>query len=117
LKTNIISHALGRGKHTTRHVELLEIEDYYIADTPGFSALDFYDMEKEDIRNSFVEFSKYMDECRYRDCFHLKEDNCKIKSLVSDGLITLSRYKNYQKFIEEKEEIYGKNIGFHSVRK
>lgn len=113
LKTNIISHALGRGKHTTRHVELLEIGDSLIADTPGFSSLDFYNMSKEDIRSSMIEFVENMDQCKYRDCFHLKEDDCKIKNLVNEGLILSSRYNNYQKFMQEKEDCNGKNIRFH----
>lgn len=113
LKTNIISHALGRGKHTTRHVELLEIGDSLIADTPGFSSLDFYNMSREDIRSSMIEFVENMNECKYRDCFHLKEDDCKIKNLVNEGLILSSRYNNYQKFIQEKEDYNGKNIRFH----
>jgi ribosome biogenesis GTPase len=117
LKTNGISHALGRGKHTTRHVELLEIGDCLIADTPGFSSLDFYNMDKEDIRNSMIEFTEYMDECKYRDCFHLKEDDCKIKNLVSEGVILASRYSNYEKFIQEKEDVNGKNIRFRSIKK
>lgn len=112
LKTNGISYALGRGKHTTKHVELLEINDCLIADTPGFSSLDFYNMNKEDIRNSMVEFTKYMSDCKYRDCFHLKEDDCKIKTLVAKGIILESRYKNYQKFVVEKEDANGKNIRF-----
>jgi ribosome biogenesis GTPase len=117
LKTDNISYALGRGKHTTRHVELLEIKDCLIADTPGFSSLDFYNMDKNDIRDSIVEFNKYMNECKYRDCFHIKEDDCKIKELVSKRLIMPSRYDNYLKFIQEKEDVNGKNNRFHFDQK
>ncbi|MFA5408779.1 MAG: ribosome small subunit-dependent GTPase A [Bacilli bacterium] len=117
LKTNTISHALGRGKHTTRHIELLEINDSFIADTPGFSSLDFYNMSREDIKNSIVEITNHSDKCRYRDCSHLKEEDCEIKKLVSNKIILESRYLNYQKFIQEKEEEHGKNIGFHSIKK
>ncbi len=113
LKTDSISHALGRGKHTTRHVELLEIDDALIADTPGFSSLSFYDMTKENIKNSFVEFVKHMNECKYRDCSHLREDTCKIKELVNKKIILQSRYDNYIKFIREKEDVHGKNIRFN----
>lgn len=113
LKTDNISHALGRGKHTTRHVELLEIEDALIADTPGFSSLSFYNMTKEDIKNSFVEFVKHKNECKYRDCSHLKEDNCIIKELVNNKKILQSRYDSYIKFIREKEDVHGKNIRFN----
>lgn len=117
LKTNGISHALGRGKHTTRHISLIQIRDCFIADTPGFSSLDFYDMNREDIRDSMTEFNKYKSDCKYRDCFHLKEDNCKIKDLVSNGNILESRYNNYQKFMQEKEDVSGKNIRFHPIKK
>lgn len=117
LKTNVISHALGRGKHTTRHVELLELKDCLIADTPGFSSLDFYNMDKHDIKNSMIEFVKYMDKCKYRDCFHIKEDDCEIKNLVIKGNILESRYNNYQKFMQEKEDVNGKNIRFDSNKK
>jgi ribosome biogenesis GTPase len=117
LKTNDISYALGRGKHTTRHVELLIIDDALIADTPGFSSLNFYDMNKEDIKNSMIEFVEHMNECKYRDCLHLKEDGCQIKGLVEKGDILVSRYNNYQKFIQEDDEEYGKNIHFHSIKK
>ncbi|MDD2203153.1 MAG: ribosome small subunit-dependent GTPase A [Bacilli bacterium] len=117
LKTAEISHALGRGKHTTRHVELIEIGDCLIADTPGFSSLDFYNMNKEDIRNSMIEFTEYMDDCKYRDCFHLKEDGCKIKELVSKGIILSSRYSNYKKFIQEEEDANGKDIRFRTIKK
>lgn len=101
LKTNSISYALGRGKHTTKHVELIEINDALIADTPGFSSLAFNNMSKEDIRDSMIEFSLYKDKCKYRDCFHLQEDDCHIKQLVSKGVILQSRYDNYKKFIQE----------------
>lgn len=116
LKTDIISYALGRGKHTTRHVELLEVKDCLIADTPGFSSLEFYNMNKEDIRNSMIEFSN-VNKCKYRDCFHIKEDECKIKSLVDEGVICESRYNNYQRFIQEKEDVDGKNIRFNSNKR
>jgi ribosome biogenesis GTPase len=117
LKTNEISLALGRGKHTTRHVELLEINGALIADTPGFSSIDFKNMSKIDIRDSMIEFAENLEKCKYRDCLHIKEDNCMIKELVNNGNILESRYNNYKKFIQEKEEDYDKNIRFHSVKK
>jgi len=100
LKTNVISHALGRGKHTTRHVELLELFGGLVADTPGFSALSFIGMTKEDIRDNMIEFNEYKDKCKYRDCMHLKEDDCEIKKLVAIEILE-SRYENYTKFIDE----------------
>lgn len=114
LKTDGISYSLGRGKHTTKHVELITIEDALIADTPGFSSLTFNKMTKDDIRDSMLEFSMYKDDCKYRDCFHLKEDDCQIKKMVDKNIILKSRYNNYQKFIKESEVDYGKNIRFHS---
>lgn len=105
LKTNDISYALGRGKHTTRHTEIYELFDGYIADTPGFSSL-LLDMKKEDVRDNMIEFNKYKDKCKYRDCMHLNEDDCEIKRLVKEGTIISSRYENYVKFISEIKSIY-----------
>ena len=89
LATGEISKALGRGRHTTRHVELLEVAGGLVADTPGFSSLDFNEMDK----------------CKYKDCMHLKEDGCYIKELVENGKIRKTRYENYKKFIESIEEL------------
>ena len=100
IKTGEISLALGRGKHTTRHTELLNTCDGWVADTPGFSSLEFIEMTKEDIRDNFVDFQALRDECKYKDCMHLKDDNCRIKQAVKNGEIIKSRYENYKKFIE-----------------
>lgn len=100
LATGEISKALGRGKHTTRHVELLDIDGGLVADTPGFSSLDFIDMDKKDIKDNFIEFYANEDKCKYQDCLHIKEDGCCIKKLVSEGKIRNTRYENYKKFIE-----------------
>ena len=102
IETNEISEALGRGKHTTRHVELYEISDGYIADTPGFSALDLKDMNKEQLRDTFIEFREY--DCKFRDCMHKKEISCGIKEAVNDKLILESRYNNYLQYLEELEK-------------
>ena len=102
LKTNEISKALGRGKHTTRHVELYELFNGLIADTPGFSSLSFIDMTKEDIRDNFIEFNNYKEKCKYRDCMHINEDTCEIKTKVDEKDILKERYENYVKFINEK---------------
>ncbi len=101
LKTDDISYALGRGKHTTRHVELLSLFDGLVADTPGFSSLDFRGMEKEDIRDSFPEFKNNQHLCGFSNCMHHKESKCYIKTLVADGTIMESRYNNYLKFLGE----------------
>lgn len=98
LKTNEISLALNRGKHTTRHTELIEICDGLVADTPGFSALEFTGMDKSDIRDNFTEFNLYRDECQFRDCFHIREQKCMVKDKVADGTILKSRYENYINF-------------------
>ena len=98
LKTSEISYALGRGKHTTRHVELIPLFGGLVADTPGFSALDF-EMNKASIRDQFKEFEMYKEHCKYKDCMHDKEDHCMVKDKVEDGTILKSRYENYIQFI------------------
>ena len=102
LDTNPISKALGRGVHTTRHVELFKFNNSLIADTPGFSSLDLKNLAKEDIRNSFIEFGF---DCEYKDCYHLKEQNCSVKERVLSGEIRQSRYDNYVKLVKENESI------------
>lgn len=103
IKTGEISKALGRGRHTTRHTELYEIFNGFIADTPGFSSLEFIDMTKEDIRDNFIEFETYKGKCKYRDCMHINEDDCEVKRKVEDETILSSRYENYVKFIRESK--------------
>lgn len=92
LATNEISEALGRGKHTTRHVELFEFKKSLIADTPGFSSLDI-NVEKNKLKEYFIEFNKI--NCQYKDCTHTNERECKVKELVSNNKIMKSRYENY----------------------
>lgn len=99
IATNEISEALGRGKHTTRHVELFGIGEGFIADTPGFSAIDLKDMTIEDLKNSFREFGNY--ECRFNDCVHYKEIDCGVKEALKEKKILQSRYDNYLRFMEE----------------
>ena len=99
LKTNEISIALNRGKHTTRHTELIEMEGGLVADTPGFSAIDFTGMTNDDIRDNFIEFNEFKGECEFRNCSHTHEKKCKVKEKVEDGTILKSRYENYLKFI------------------
>lgn len=102
LETNEISKSLGRGKHTTRCVTLYDIDGALIADTPGFSSVDFHGMTKLDIRDNMFEIKSNQDKCKYRDCMHVKEDNCYIKKLVEKGKILPSRYENYKSFIGGK---------------
>ena len=103
LKTGEVSIALGRGRHTTRHVELIPILDGLIADTPGFSKIDFNDMSACDIRDNFIEFNKYRNACEYKDCMHIKEENCEVKKQVGKNILA-SRYNNYLKFLGVKNE-------------
>lgn len=102
LETNEISKALGRGKHTTRCVTLYQIEDSLIADTPGFSSIDFREMTKLDIRDNMKEMYANLDKCKYRDCMHIKEDDCYIKELLKEDKILKSRYENYKSFLGGK---------------
>lgn len=102
LETNEISRALGRGKHTTRCTTLYDIDGALVADTPGFSSVDFLDMTKEDIRDNMKEMFDNLDNCKYRDCMHIKEDDCAVKKLFKEGKILPSRYENYKKFIGGK---------------
>ena len=108
LETGEISKALGRGKHTTRFVQLLELYGGKIVDTPGFSAIEFSKMTKEDIRNCFIEFKNYP--CPFKDCMHLTEKECRIKKEVEKGNILESRYEDYKKFISSRWE--NENISF-----
>ena len=100
LKTGEISKALGRGRHTTRHVELYKIQDFYIVDTPGFSALDINAYTNEQIKDSFVEFKNF--NCKFRNCMHLKEKECAVKDALINQEILESRYNNYQNFVTMK---------------
>ncbi len=98
LATDEISKSLGRGKHTTRIVELFEVDDFYIVDTPGFSSIDIINYSKEEIKNSFKEFQVI--KCKFNDCMHDKEINCGVIEEVNKKNILLSRYENYLKFIK-----------------
>ncbi|MDQ0159140.1 ribosome small subunit-dependent GTPase A [Alkalibacillus salilacus] len=101
IETNDISQSLGRGKHTTRHVELYSLGDGLVADTPGFSALDFDELSLGDLRHSFPEFLDYEDACKFRGCYHINEPKCAVKQAVSEGHIEEFRYQHYQQFFEE----------------
>lgn len=101
LKTDEISFALGRGKHTTRHTELFETNNTYIVDTPGFSKIDFHNMKDIDIRDNMKEMFDNLHNCKYSDCMHLKEDGCQVKKLVESQEILESRYNNYKSFLNK----------------
>ncbi|WP_203332593.1 ribosome small subunit-dependent GTPase A [Planococcus beigongshangi] len=101
LKTDDISKALNRGKHTTRHVELIEVNSGLLADTPGFSSFDFDTIEKEELSGCFPEMADRSNSCKFRECLHLNEPKCAIKAAVDAGEIPDYRYKHYLKFLEE----------------
>ncbi len=101
LKTDDISLALNRGKHTTRHTELYAIGKGFVVDTPGFSDISFFDMKAIDIRDNMKEMFEGVHHCKYRDCMHIKEDGCYVKGLVLKGEIIESRYQNYLTFMKE----------------
>lgn len=96
METGEISHKIDRGKHTTRHSELIMIEENtYIMDTPGFSSLYIQDFDKEDLKDFFVEFGEYEPECRFQGCMHVHEPDCGVKRAVKEGKISKMRYDNY----------------------
>ena len=99
LETGEISGALGRGKHTTRVVELFSFFNGKVMDTPGFSSLEFSNYSKEEIRDAFIEFNMYS--CPFKDCMHTNEKECLVKQMVLDNNILESRYLNYLNFIGE----------------
>jgi len=104
LKTNDISAHLGRGKHTTRHVELLEIGGGLVADTPGFSSLEFIDIEQDELSQCFPEFRVLSQECKFRGCTHIAEPKCAVKSAVERNEVQVYRYEHYLSFMEEIKE-------------
>ena len=105
METGTISEKIERGKHTTRHSELISIaEDTYIFDTPGFSSLYVTDMEKEDLKTYFPEFAPYEDECKFLGCVHVNEPICGVKEALKAGKISQSRYDNYKLIYEELKE-------------
>lgn len=101
LKTGRISKNLGRGKHTTRHVELIQVSGGLVADTPGFSNLEFNNIEKEELARCFPEIKRLQDDCKFRACLHHKEPQCAIKQAVENGEIEEHRYEHYLRFLDE----------------
>ena len=105
METGDISKKIDRGKHTTRHSELICInEDSYIMDTPGFSSLYVNDFEKEDLKYYFPEFEEYEGNCKYTGCTHVHEPGCAVKEALEEGDIHKSRYDNYVGMYEELKE-------------
>lgn len=101
LETAEISSRLGRGKHTTRHVEMLEVLGGVVADTPGFSSLDFDQIELEQLPFCFRDVAEYQPNCKFRGCMHVNEPKCAVKDAVENGEITEYRYQHYLAFYEE----------------
>ncbi|MCM3156522.1 ribosome small subunit-dependent GTPase A [Bacillus subtilis] len=101
LRTNEISEHLGRGKHTTRHVELIHTSGGLVADTPGFSSLEFTDIEEEELGYTFPDIREKSSSCKFRGCLHLKEPKCAVKQAVEDGELKQYRYDHYVEFMTE----------------
>ena len=103
-----VSEKLGRGRHTTRHVQLYDVDDALIADTPGFSSFDTDQMEvilKENLQYAFPEFGRYLGQCQFRDCSHRKEPGCAVTAALADGDIGKTRYDSYLKLYEKAMQI------------
>lgn len=97
-----VSRKIDRGKHTTRHTELIWIQkDTYFLDTPGFSSLYLQKLEREDLRRYFPEFLDYEEKCRFQGCMHISEPDCAVKEALAEGKISRSRYDNYLLLAEE----------------
>ena len=109
LPTGEVSEKLGRGRHTTRHVELYKLdEDTYVADTPGFSSFDTDMMDvilKENLQYAFPDFAPYVGKCQFHDCSHRREPGCAVTEAVKEGLIGKSRYDSYLKLYEKASQI------------
>ena len=104
METGEVSDKIKRGKHTTRHSELIYIEkDTYIMDTPGFSSLYIDEIEKDELKNYFVEFHDYENECRFIGCNHQNEPGCAVKQALQDKKISKLRYENYLTLYEEQK--------------
>ncbi|MEK4030241.1 MULTISPECIES: ribosome small subunit-dependent GTPase A [Bacillaceae] len=104
LKTDDISDSLGRGKHTTRHVELINVENGLVADTPGFSSLELTEVEAEELPQYFPEMMERSHECKFRGCLHINEPKCAVKAAVDAKDIPAYRYEHYLQFMDEIKE-------------
>lgn len=105
METGEISKKIQRGKHTTRHTQLIALgAGTYIMDTPGFSSLALTNMEKEELQGYYPEFARFEEECRFRGCAHIQEPGCGIKAAVQEGLISRIRYGNYVLLYEELKD-------------
>ena len=102
METGEISEKIERGKHTTRHSEIIPVNECtYLVDTPGFSSLLLFDLEKEDLAQFYYEFAEYEPECKFIGCSHTHEPVCGVKKALEEGNISQTRYKNYCLLYEE----------------
>lgn len=101
MATGSVSEKIGRGKHTTRHSELIEVENGYIVDTPGFSTLDISFLDKDNLKMAFPDFEELNYGCKFRGCIHHKEPGCAVKEAVNEGRINKSRYEFYIRTLEQ----------------
>ena len=102
MQTGVISDKIDRGKHTTRHSEIVPVmEDSYIMDTPGFSSMDVPGFEKEDLWTCFPEFREYEPYCKFQGCSHINEPDCGGKEALAEGKMSSVRYENYKRLYEE----------------
>lgn len=105
LEVGALSKKIARGKHTTRHSELLALDSGgMVVDTPGFTSMDMTDIELEDLSSCFIEFKNFAEACKFSNCKHLNEPKCGIKTAVDEGLISRSRYNSYVYFLNDLEE-------------
>ena len=105
METGSISEKIERGKHTTRHSELILVEeDTYIMDTPGFSSLYTNDFDKEELKYYFPEFEAFEGKCRFNGCSHVNEPGCAVKQALDEGKVHPVRYGNYLEMYKELEE-------------
>jgi ribosome biogenesis GTPase len=106
METGAISEKIDRGKHTTRHSELVTIsKDTYIMDTPGFSSLNLFDVEKEELKSFYQEFTPYEGECKFHTCVHIHEPVCGVRNALKEGKINKVRYDNYVTLYDELKEL------------
>ncbi|MGN7469931.1 ribosome small subunit-dependent GTPase A [Brevibacillus sp. SAFN-007a] len=110
LQTGDVSQKLGRGKHTTRHVELIPLPGGgYVADTPGFSSLEFIDFTELDLAESFRDFAVLSPDCKFRGCLHVSEPSCAVRAALAAGELSEERYEHYKQFREELKEYQRRN--------
>ena len=109
LATGEVSEKLGRGRHTTRHVQLYQLdEETYVADTPGFASFDTEQMDvilKENLQYAFPDFGPFIGQCQFHDCSHRKEPGCSVRAAVEEGNIERTRYESYLRLYEKASQI------------